>query len=426
LVILNFKLRGAHASILQDLCIAFDTLLATRSPLRCGHEMKTAEELMPGGRWLSVPGTDYESAFYALAVGLSTSPGLLRPLNWSQHTPERAAYNALIKLWMAETIPPYRHPRDEITFQPVMFRALISVWNHSKRSGHYLELQEKNGEWKSLGSGYVTSWSTAVLVRQVNNRWECFGYFSQELSQAIKPTHRFASAVPRREPALRTNGDVVASPRVSDQVSALILSKTPEASSTLSAIVHIETKPVNGSKRPTDPRGPNSRFVLDPFENKPIESMAGFLRGALVRLNDPILKLSYWITVVGVSKAEAVRPTVGRLCSEICKAGFTAIEILERIDTAATSQEKKIVSAKMDGYAELERKLKAKQQEMDAAEQKGDENVEQKGDGAEQKGDNGTEQKEDEGPKQRKRKEAEAAAAKYAAQDRYDSCSDSD
>ncbi|KAG9529409.1 hypothetical protein KCU93_g3467, partial [Aureobasidium melanogenum] len=373
--------------------------------------MKTAEELMPGGRWLSVPGTDYESAFYALAVGLSTSPGLLRPLNWSQHTPERAAYDALIKLWMAETIPPYRHPRDEITFQPVMFRALISVWNHSKRSGHYLELQEKNGEWKSLGSGYVTSWSTAVL----------------ELSQATKPTHRFAPSVPCREPAFRANGNVVtAARRVSNQVSALILSKTPEASSTLSAIVQIDTKPVNGSERPADPRGPNSRFVLDPFENEPIESMTGFLRGALVKLNNPILKLSYWITVVGVSKKEAVRLTVGRLCSEIRKAGLTATEIMKRIDTAATSQEKEIVSAKMDGYAELKRKLEAKQEEMDAGEQKGDENVEQKGDGDEQKGDNGTEQKEDEGPKQRKHKEAEAAAAKYAAQDRYDSCSDSD
>lgn len=128
--------------------------------------------------------SDYESAFYALAVGLSANTGLRRPLDWSQQTPERATYDSLLKLWMDETTPPYQRPRDDMNFQPVMFRALISVWNHSKRTGHYIELMEKDESWKSLGSGYVISWSTAVLVRQVSNRWVCFGYFGQELGLA--------------------------------------------------------------------------------------------------------------------------------------------------------------------------------------------------------------------------------------------------
>lgn len=57
LVNFHSNLRFVLAVIFQDLFTNFNILLIVWSSFRCRQNMKTAEEFMPGGRWLSVPGT---------------------------------------------------------------------------------------------------------------------------------------------------------------------------------------------------------------------------------------------------------------------------------------------------------------------------------------------------------------------------------
>ncbi|KAG9695524.1 hypothetical protein KCU95_g8484, partial [Aureobasidium melanogenum] len=399
--------------------------------------MKTAEELMPGGRWLSMPGSDYESAFYALAIGLSTNTGLRRPLVWSQQTPERATYDSLLKLWMDETTPPYQRLRDDMNFQPVMLRALISVWNHSKRTGHYIELLEKDGRWRSLGSGYVTSWSTAVLVRQVNNRWECFGYFGQELGLARILDLSGASSTSAVRTAPKSWGQLAAAAHrlhVSAKGCKSSL-RDGQGSSTFSPIVQVDIKPVAGTQKATGPRNPKSSSTMMSFGDSSIEWMISFLRRYPMEFVRPIERLCRWTEVLDASGNEAIRPFVGRLCSEMGQAGFTALQVLNHLNATGTIQQKADFAARMKEFEKQQKRQQTKKEEMEFPKQKekangeheGNSNGAQKGDkNVEQKKEEAGKQKEEEDAEQRRRKEAEAAAVAYAAQDRYDSCSDSD
>ena len=238
-------------------------------------------------------------------------------------------YVSLIQLWTTKT-PPQKHPRDvpgEVIFEPAMFDSLISALNARRTSKECAVYQQKEEKWESLSNSAESLITTTVLVRQVNNRWECFSYFNQDRSLEVTSDRRVASSTSSTE---ECNTFSASSGPVSDQISKPILSDG-KASNTFSAIVQIDTKPINGSGRLPDPLAPNSSPITNSFENSSIESMTMFLGRALVRLNNPILRLGYWIEVSDVSKKEAMRPTVGRLCSEIRKAGFTAIEMLKLV-----------------------------------------------------------------------------------------------
>lgn len=265
-----------------------------------------------------------------------------------------------------------------MTLQSVMFCALISVWNHSKRSGHYLELQEKDGGWKSLGSGYVTSWSTAVLVRQVNNRWEYFGYFSQDSDLAIIPNRRFAPSASRGRPASEPNKNLAADARSVSNQTFKPTSSSEQASSAFSNIVQIDIKPVKATKKSRKPHVPTSSPTPNAWEHRSIEAMVSFLRGAPMGLVRPIEGLCCWTEVLDVSGNEAIRPIVGRLCSEFHKAGLTALEVLDHAKSTATVQEKHHVSAKLQEFAKREKKQLVKQMEDEVAHQKKFEVVEQR------------------------------------------------
>ncbi|KAG9663563.1 hypothetical protein KCU95_g7113, partial [Aureobasidium melanogenum] len=232
--------------------------------------MKTAEELMPGGRWLSVPGNNYESAFYALTVGMSTSSNTRRQLDWSQSAHEGSLHAFLIKLWVAETGEhPSDHPVGE-TFLSTMFPALISVVNSSKRLRDYNVYQEKNGTLESLNGTSASPRPTKIFLRQINNRWECFGYYRQDQDLKITSERRVASS-PSAAPFLsKTLNDLAAPARhVSTSVSS-----GGQAYNTFSNLVQVDIKPIVDTSKPTDARNLKLCLNVNSWQNETIESTA--------------------------------------------------------------------------------------------------------------------------------------------------------
>lgn len=130
--------------------------------------------------------------------------------------------------------------------------------------------------------------------------------------------------------------------------------------------------------------------------------MTAFLRSSTSFLT-LIEQMCCWFEVINVSRNEPLRPSVGRLCSEVGAAWRTTIAMMSVIRNTATEQEMNLWLTKLHHES---KKSQAAEIQPDE-----DENVEQE---------------EDEDVKHKKREDFEAAAAAYAIQDRDDSCSDSD
>ncbi|KAG9750093.1 hypothetical protein KCU73_g6667, partial [Aureobasidium melanogenum] len=394
--------------------------------------MKTAEELMPGGRWLSVPGNNYQSAFYALTVGMSTSPKRRHSLSWSGSASEARTHDFLIKLWVAETgVNPDNHFLWE-TFQPTMFPALISVVNSSRQLRNYDVYQEKNGTLKSLNDTPASVGAINIFLRQINDRWECFSYFAQDQSLAITPDISVASSISVAQTTPKSWGQLAAAahrPRVSTQ-GPKSKSRDGQTSNTFSPIVQVDIKPVANFDTPTDARKPNSLLNIDPWKIASIEIMADCLRDFETSegFTPSIKKLCCWIEVLDVSRQETIRPAVGRFCSHLVGASVEVNDLLDHVRDIGTDQEKEKVLAMLESLTKDKQEEQVMQKKEEIDEHGGDEDAEQKGDGdAEQKKSEAADKKEEEEyVEERKRQEAEAAAAAYAAQDRDDSCSDSD
>lgn len=288
-----------------------------------------------------------------------------------------------------------------------MFANLILIWNKYTGSGRCSVYQENDGRRDLLNYGYVYRSSIDVRLRQVNNRWECFGYFNQGPSLPTTPDRRVTLS---SSPTEEFDGVTTSSGPVSDQIFKPILSDG-KASNTFSPIARIDIKPVTGTHELNDTRDCRSSLIVDSWKNDPIESVADLLRRLSVELTDGIEELCLWTKVLDCSHKEAMRPAVDRFLLRVLKAGIPMVELLDHIhDTATNQQENEVLAWLMQGIKDRELgQVKKNKDEV-----------------AEQKEDEVSEQKKDKDVEQRKREEAEAAAAAYAAQDRYDSCSDSD
>lgn len=347
---------------------------------------------------------DFESAFYAFAIGLTTISYLNRPLNWSQATPERKMYVSLTELWTTKTTSPHEHPRDvpgEVIFQPAMFDSLISLLNARRKSRDCIVYQQKEDRWDPLSNSHESLFPSSVLVRQVNNRWECFGYFNQDRSLALTSDRPVASSIPFTEDRFKTwNSFFTSSGNDSSQVSKPT-SSDGVSLNTFSPIVQVDIKPVATFDTPADARIPTPSLDKDSWENTSIETMTAFLRRKTsFHFVHGFEELCSGLEVLDMPRKEAIQPTVGLLCRQFVKAAVVAMTLTAILDDVLTSEEKQEILTKTNGLARKEERVNQKKDE--AGEQK-EEDVEQT-----------------------KRKEAEEAAAAYAAQDRDDSCSDSD
>lgn len=350
--------------------------------------------------------SDYESAFYALAIGFSTTPSIKRPLDWSQSTPETTTYETLIKLWMNKETP-HQHPSVqtvESVFQPAMFGALISYWNDFQDCKRHFVYQEENGKLKLLNSGSIPLWSNNLFVRQVNNRWEAFGHFAQERSLAVTSDRHAASSTSSAEDRFKTwNSFFTSSGNDSGQVSKPT-SSDGVPSNTFSPIVQVDIKPVVSTH--TLPYSYASRDrIIELWKNKSPEQLTHCLRQTSQDISRRTEELCFWAESLNIPRnKELVLPIGGRFCQELREANFTVQNLLKTIREAGTSQESQYVRDKFRNFIKHDKEQRAKREEDKAAEKK----------------------EEEEDVEERKRKEAETAAAAYAAQDRDDSCSDSD
>ncbi|KAH0360223.1 hypothetical protein KCU65_g9528, partial [Aureobasidium melanogenum] len=381
--------------------------------------MASAEKIMPGGRWLSVPGNNFESAFYALAIGLSTRPHLQRPVNWSELTLERKLFVSLTELW--KTKGPFHGNIHDMLGKPiflsVMFNSLISLLNARGKVGDWAVFQQKEDGWEPLSNSHESLTPRTVLVRQVKNRWECFGYFEQDRGLAIPPRPNAASSTSSAEDKIWN--DLFDSPgHDSSQVSEPT-SNDAGPSNTFSPIIQVDIKPSPDTAKVPDTHDPKSCPAADSWENRPMESAVRNLRDLSAFLTTPIEELCCWTEVLDKSRNKSVRPIIDHLFARHMALGHIALEALKSISDSATEQEKEMVLAMMKGFTKPKRDERVEQQKEEAGEQKKDEDLKQEEDG-------GTQRKGDGDIKQRKRKEVEAAAAAYAARDRDDSCSDSD
>ncbi|KAG9569767.1 hypothetical protein KCU71_g1797, partial [Aureobasidium melanogenum] len=327
--------------------------------------MKTAEETMPGGRWLSVPGTNFESAAYALAVGTAATVSNKRPLDWSGSTAERQRYdaaellcNAHLVTWLKKEGAKF-DPQRPMSLTPLSL--VIESWNARMLPTIKVHISCDGQNMVVPSSGH--DGYKSVYIRQNGLRWEGYSYF--------------------QDPAT-TRSPV-------------------KAANAFSTITQIDIKPTADTEQLIDARATAFRLSQNPWEEESIESKFNFLRGTSETIARPIEALFRFIEVLDVSRNDTIRPTVDRVCSDLRQAGFTIIELLAKLDSLATNQEKESIMTGLDGSAVHEKEQQVMQKKQEDAEQVGEEDAEQ-----------------------RKRKEAETAAAAYAAQDRNDSCSDSD
>lgn len=179
---------------------------------------------------------------------------------------------------------------------------------------------------------------------------------------------------------------------------------------TFSPIIQADIKPIANMDKPADARIPRPSFEQNLCKDQSIEAMTAFLRKK-TSFNSihSFEELCSGLELLGVSRREAIRPTVGLLCSQLIGAGIWTMRLKDRVEEALTSEEKQKIVAKMNELAKKEEPVEQEREED-----------------AEQKGDEVVKQKEDADVKRKQREKANAAAAAYAAQDRDDSCSDSD
>ncbi|THX76524.1 hypothetical protein D6D04_06761 [Aureobasidium pullulans] len=61
----------------------------------CHAMMRTKEDLVPGGRWVSVPGTDARSSLYAFFLAMATNSSLNRAPIWDPRPDPRFGTRAI-------------------------------------------------------------------------------------------------------------------------------------------------------------------------------------------------------------------------------------------------------------------------------------------------------------------------------------------
>ncbi|KEQ81645.1 hypothetical protein M438DRAFT_337624 [Aureobasidium pullulans EXF-150] len=166
----------------------------------------TKEELVPDGRWVSVPGTDARSSLYALFLAMATNSSLNRAPIWDPRPDPRFGTRAIEVLnctllkavWEGDVI--LRSP-EFLASQPSMLLSILAVSRevHLWKQSAYLHLMryrlyiEKEGQIIKLCNPQVKTHRNA-LIRCANGRWEAFTYFKQDVSEISVDKLKLTSA----------------------------------------------------------------------------------------------------------------------------------------------------------------------------------------------------------------------------------------
>ncbi|TIA29309.1 hypothetical protein D6C78_10297 [Aureobasidium pullulans] len=132
--------------------------------------MPNKEDLVPGGSWVSVPGTDARSGLCALSLAMATNSSVSRTPIWDPRPDPRSGTRAIEVLnctllkavWEGDVI--LRSP-EFLASQPSELLSIFAVMTH------------KN-----------------ALIRYANGRWEAFTYFKQDVSEISVDKLKLTSA----------------------------------------------------------------------------------------------------------------------------------------------------------------------------------------------------------------------------------------
>ncbi|KAH0290039.1 hypothetical protein M436DRAFT_61686 [Aureobasidium namibiae CBS 147.97] len=166
------------------------------------HAVKRKLELPPGMRYLSTPGTNFESAVYALAIGWAADPQNTRPLDWSNLSVEKMTYDFLkspCNIKMVEHMKKTAIDFDpECHTDPDVVCALIKAWKPRGPATLDIFIVWENGYIvvPALCDGGEAS--KQIYIRRNSNRWEGSGYFqdpvhlraAHSLPVLCPPSHR--------------------------------------------------------------------------------------------------------------------------------------------------------------------------------------------------------------------------------------------
>ncbi|TIA13746.1 hypothetical protein D6C80_06078 [Aureobasidium pullulans] len=160
--------------------------------------MATKAELVPGGRWVSVPGTDARSSLYAMSLAMVTDSSRTRAPIWDSSGTEVLAYDLLKEIWETDVILCCHELRAS---QPSDFTSFLAVsrtvhlWNQSSYS-HLMKYRlyiEKEGQIIRLCDPQVRTYKN-VLIRYADGRWEAFTYFDRDVSEISVDKLKLTSA----------------------------------------------------------------------------------------------------------------------------------------------------------------------------------------------------------------------------------------
>ncbi|THY69459.1 hypothetical protein D6C86_07216 [Aureobasidium pullulans] len=145
------------------------------------------EAYMPGRRWLAVPGSDKQSALYAVAAGLASRVDMERPLDWSEGTPEREILDYFRRL----TTGPGSRLTGVMELSTIcLLDTMIRIWNDSYQGEQYGlivndELLIGGRNYLHMLAGSTKLPDCTVVVRQVGRRWEVLAHFTDPRTTKI-------------------------------------------------------------------------------------------------------------------------------------------------------------------------------------------------------------------------------------------------
>jgi hypothetical protein len=329
-----------------------------------------------------------------------------RPLNWSLLSAESITYDSLKSLCNAEMLE-YEKLRRVIFdpqshLEPSMICRLIIAWNMEATTKTEVMFIRPDGSSYPIVA-YSSQMLNPVYIRLNNDRWEGCGYFQD-------PVPSTSSLQP---------------------------------SNAMSAISQIDIEPVTKTEALVDDLTEDSAPSADTTDQRAIESLTKFTRKYSIHPVTSIRTLCCWIAVLGLSHDVALQPRIHGFL-KLVKLGKTALDITRVIRDDTTDEEKNSSTTKWQERLQQELKAHAKQNGFKSVGKKGEEEEAKQSEGEDVKQkqdedhkqeqgktnkrerDEDVKQREDEDAKQKEREEAQAIAAGYTAQDRYDSCSDSD
>ncbi|THZ12106.1 hypothetical protein D6C89_10853 [Aureobasidium pullulans] len=182
----NKTVRGTEVSINQ-------------SPQKISRveSSNTMDDLVPGGRWIQTPGNNFESAVYALAIGLSANPRVTRPLKWNSIRPEKIHYDYLKPCCNTA----FRGSDESFNPNDPMNEKFLSVameeWNKYAKNKLHL-FAEIEGEITQLVVYKGDAEPTTVLVRLTGDRWEGCGYCRDDEAD-VSETYNTATLLPTED-----------------------------------------------------------------------------------------------------------------------------------------------------------------------------------------------------------------------------------